>query len=115
VRADVLLALILKKRSEISFKELLTIFSEIRKISPHIPLEISESAFNAAVYRYPFLFYKDIKNKCFRRAKDSEQYYNSDYIEDEFLFEISEEVRKTLERALKRLDDSTKECRSAAA
>jgi hypothetical protein len=95
INADVLLACILRKKENISFKELRKLRNSLEEDNSNLIVDISGPSIQLALYYYPQLF--EEKNDGINKVKGSELFFNSDYIDNVFISDLSAVAKKTLE------------------
>jgi len=100
IDTDAFLAYILKSRPQVYYRELRALNEEIQQKHPDFLIDISAPSIDLALHYYPKLFHKGISSSgaFIKRAEDSEKYFDTSYIEDEFIESSSDN------NALKELD-----------
>lgn len=97
---DVFLAAVLQHVPTISFEKLIEVESQLHLQITGLGICTSRDDVYAAMIRYPKIFRKDDLNKQFKRANNSEQYYSSDYIHNEFLNNVPKEILSAIKTVL---------------
>ena len=90
VKTDTLLALLLSKRQKVSFRELRQLRDRVVKTHPDVVVDISAPSIDMAVFYYPQVF--TFSGACVARARHADRFFNSDYINDEFLSTVPSHV-----------------------
>ena len=99
VDAGTFLAMALSgEKTEISFRDLRTLWSKSEGLCPDVILDLSAPSINLALEYYPEVFRRG--ERCVARADNAENFFNSDYIQNEFLSVMPKGVSETLERLL---------------
>lgn len=90
ISAETILVLLLEKKERVSFRELRDIRSKIESNNKNIIVDITIPSIDQMLFHYPQIFMHEDKYIC--RAKQSEKYFETDYIKNEFLSNISDKV-----------------------
>jgi hypothetical protein len=96
--ADALIALLLRSRPKVTFRELRELRDRISKAIPDLIVDISGPSIDSALFYYPKLFVE--KENSITRALEAEKILKSDFIENEFLSSFTEEFKQKLESLL---------------
>jgi len=94
VKTDALLALLLSNRQKVSFRELRQLRDRVVEANPDVVMDISAPSVDMAVRYYPEIFM--FQGACVARANHAKRFFDSEYIRDEFLSTVPQEVTSEL-------------------
>ena len=83
IGAEIILALLLSRNREISFKELRQLRQKIEEEIPELTVDISVPSVVWVLDHYPYLF--STREDKITRAENSESFFASNFIKSEFL------------------------------
>ena len=89
-----MLALLLSNRQKVSFRELRQLRDRVVDANPDVVMDISAPSIDMAVHYYPQVF--AFQGACVVRAKHAQRFFDSEYIRDEFLSTVPQNVASEL-------------------
>lgn len=111
VGVDSTLAFLLTKTERVYFSFLREFKNRVESRNNGVVVPADGPSIDLALHHYPFLFNKVIPGQgnpaYVERSKDSEEYFNSDFINTRFLRdeELSRPVRETFETAFAEMEE----------
>lgn len=96
--AESLIGILLRRKSFVSFRELNTVRSMVDKNIPEVLFDVSDLSVSSALHYNSNVFKREGSN--IKRADNSEDLYNSNYIENQFISQVPEDTYKKIESLL---------------
>lgn len=98
LKADAFLAMLLKARREVRFEDIRVYGDQVQSAHPDIVVDVSAPSIRLALHYHPEVFSRG--DGCVMRATNADDLFESDYIQDEFLSSVPQNVSRDVQKVL---------------